>query len=147
MKFLLKIFALGMLLIPSTPCFALDSNPNIHVTPLLKTTHSWDNQPLTYPDDTAQITGLLIEIAPNAETGWHEHSVPSFGMVLEGILEITHENGQTKRLQAGEGFAEVVNTKHNGKNIGQKPLKLVVFYAGNTDLPLTTAHPEFVPNR
>jgi quercetin dioxygenase-like cupin family protein len=85
----------------------------------------------------AEITGLLLEIAPGGETGWHKHPVPSFGMVLEGTLEVTLKDGKTRRVNAGEAIAEVVDTWHNGRNVGDTPLKLVVFYAGAADTPLT----------
>ena len=80
---------------------------------------------------------LLIEIAPGGETGWHLHPVPSFGMVLEGELEVSLKDGQRKRLKAGDALAEVVNTAHNGRNIGNAPVKLVVFYAGSKGQPLS----------
>ena len=74
---------------------------------------------------------MLIEIAVGGETGWHLHPVASFGMVLEGELEVSLKDGRSKRIKAGEALAEVVNTLHNGRNIGTVPVKLVVFYAGS----------------
>ena len=121
---------------------ALDNSAGVKVTPLLKTTSSWDGKPIVYPEGQAEITGLLVEIAPGAETGWHEHPAPSFGMVLEGTLEITLKSGEVKRLQSGEALAEVVETLHNGRNVGTQPLKLVVFYAGVVGKPPTIKHPE-----
>ena len=109
---------------------ALDPSAAVKVTPLLKTTASWNGQPLTYPVGQAEVTGLLVEIAPGGETGWHEHAVPSFGLLLEGELEVTLKDGQVKRLRAGEALAEVVDTPHNGRNVGSGSAKIVVFYAG-----------------
>jgi len=77
------------------------------------------------------VTGMVVEIAPGGETGWHLHPVPSFGIVLEGELELQLISGAVKRLKAGEAVAEVVNTLHNGRNVGQVPVKLVVFYIGS----------------
>ena len=116
---------------------ALDKSAAVKVTQLLKTTNSWDGKPIVYPDGKAEITGLLVEIAPGAETGWHLHPVPSFGMVLEGTLEVTLKGGRVKQLQAGDVLAEVVNTSHNGRNVGNIPVKLVVFYAGAVGQSLT----------
>ena len=109
---------------------ALDPSGTVQVTPLLKTTTSWNGQPLAYPTEPAEVTGLLVEIAPSGETGWHKHPVPSFALVLEGTLEITLEDGSVNHLEAGQAAAEVVNTLHNGRNVGTVPVKLVVFYAG-----------------
>ncbi len=83
----------------------------------------------------------MIEIAPGAETGWHLHPVPSFGLVLEGTLEVTLKEGQVKRLQAGEALAEVVDTLHNGRNVGNIPAKIVVFYTGAVGQALTIKEP------
>jgi quercetin dioxygenase-like cupin family protein len=116
---------------------ALEFGTDVKVTPVLKTTTSWNGAPIAYPAGKPEITGLLLEIAPGGETGWHQHPVPSFGMVLEGTLEVTLKDGKTKRLGPGEAIAEVVDTLHNGRNVGTTPVKLVVFYAGVVGTPLT----------
>ena len=103
------------------------------MTPLLKTQESWDGKKIAYPTGTAEVTAMQVEIAPGAETGWHLHPVPSFGMVLEGELEVELESGQTLLLKQGEVAAETVNVYHNGRNIGKVPVKLLVFYAGDTE--------------
>jgi quercetin dioxygenase-like cupin family protein len=71
----------------------------------------------------------------------HQHNVPSLTFMLEGTLEVTLKDGQVKRLQAGDALAEVVNTPHNGRNVGVTPVKLVVFYAGTADQALTRKEP------
>lgn len=123
--------------------FALDPTPSVKATPILKTTSSWNNQPIQYPQGPAEVTGLLVEIAPGAETGWHSHPVPSFAVVLEGTLEVRLKDGQVKRINAGEALAEVVDTLHNGRNVGNGTVRLVVFYAGSTQRPLTLKEAEF----
>lgn len=121
--------------------YGIENSAAVKVTQLLKTASSWDNAPIAYPDGVAEITGLLIEIAPGGETGWHEHPVPSFGIVLQGQLEVTLTSGLVKRLKAGEALAEVINTEHNGRNVGGEPVKLVVFYVGAAGQPLTVQRP------
>jgi quercetin dioxygenase-like cupin family protein len=132
-----KVLLLALALTLPFRAAALDSSAGVKVTPILKTGSSWNGAPITYPGGTAEVTGLLLEIAPGAETGWHKHPVPSFGMVLEGTLEVTLKDGKTRRVNAGEAIAEVVDTWHNGRNVGGTPLKLVVFYAGAAGTPLT----------
>lgn len=121
--------------------FALDQNASVKVIPLLKTSASWNGAPIVYPEGKAEITALWVEIAPGGETGWHRHAVPSFAMLLEGTLEVTLKDGRVKRLQAGEALAEVINTAHNGRNVGDTPVKLVVFYAGAAGKTLTSKEP------
>jgi quercetin dioxygenase-like cupin family protein len=125
-------------LFAAQPAFALEQSASVKVTKLMQTPSSWNGAPLAYPSGQAEITGMLIEIAPGAETGWHLHSVPSFGYILEGELEVSLKDGAVKRLAAGQALAEVVNTLHNGRNVGRGPVKLVVFYAGAVGSTLTT---------
>lgn len=126
-RWIIILTGLAMLL----PVHAIEQTKAVKVTTVLKTQTSWDGQPLQYPAGQAEVTGMLIEIAPGGETGWHLHPVPSFGMVLEGELEVTLKDGRKNSLKTGDALAEVVNTAHNGRNVGTKPVKLVVFYAGS----------------
>lgn len=104
---------------------------------LLQTTTSWNGGEIKYPEGDAQITALSIEIAPGASTGWHHHPVPSFAYILQGAMEVSLEDGRTIQLTAGDALAEVINTIHEGRNIGDEPVKLIVFYTGVTDKELT----------
>lgn len=129
------LLALSCLVLASA--HALDPSPPIKVTTVLNTSTSWDGKPLEYPVGQAVVTGMVIEIAPGAETGWHLHSIPSFALILEGELEVRLKDGSANRLQAGQALAEVVNTLHNGRNVGTLPVKLVVFYTGAVGKALT----------
>jgi quercetin dioxygenase-like cupin family protein len=124
---------------------AIEPSATVKVTPLLKTTQSWNGAPIKYPEGQAEISALTIEIAPGGETNWHEHPVPSFGMLLEGTLEISLPDGRKKLMKAGEALAEVIATPHNGRNVGTTPVKLVVFYAGAVDKQLTVPRPDVKP--
>lgn len=141
MKTCLKTILIAMALHFPLNASALDASTTVTVTPLIKSTHSWDNKPIIYPKGQAEVTGLLIEIAPGAATGWHKHPVPSFAMILQGTLEVTLRSGATKQLHAGEALIEVVDTDHVGRNVGDVPVKLVVFYAGVTGQILTITSP------
>jgi quercetin dioxygenase-like cupin family protein len=133
-----NLFAAAVLTLAVPACaHALDATPAIKVMPLLRATTSWNGAPIAYPQGQAEISGIVIEIAPGAETGWHAHPVPSFGMVLEGTLEVTLKDGQFKRVGPGQALVEVVGTVHNGRNIGTGPVRLVVFYAGAVGMALT----------
>lgn len=116
---------------------ALEASATIKVTPLIQSTQSWSGASIAYPEGQAQITGLMIEIAPGADTGWHQHPAPSFGVIMQGTLEVTLRDGRVKRLQAGDALIEVVNTDHIGRNVGEVPVKLIVFYAGAVGQVLT----------
>jgi quercetin dioxygenase-like cupin family protein len=125
---------------------AIEPSASVRVTPLLKTTQTWNGAPINYPEGQAEISALMIEIAPGGETNWHEHPVPSFGMLLEGTLEISLPDGKKKLMKAGEALAEVIATAHNGRNVGTTPAKLIVFYAGAVGKQLTVPRPDARPN-
>jgi len=122
---------------------ALDENSTLTITPLLKTTTSWDGKPIVYPKGQSEVTALIVEIAPGGETGWHEHPVPALGYILEGDLELRLAGGAVKVLHQGDVVPESVDVLHNGRNIGEEPLKILAFFIGAVDSKLSVAHPEF----
>jgi quercetin dioxygenase-like cupin family protein len=117
--------------------YGLENVNGVQITPLLKTTTSWNGAPIQYPTGQAEISGMTITIAPGVESGWHTHPAPSFGVVLEGELDIMLKTGETKHIKAGDSIVEVVNTLHTSKNNGHVPVKLIVFYAGAVGQKLT----------
>ncbi|HJU39863.1 MAG TPA: cupin domain-containing protein [Tahibacter sp.] len=132
-----RCLVLLLAVVPSLAA-AFDASTTMKVTPLLKSTTSWDGKPLAWPAGQAEANAITIELAPGAETGWHKHPVPSFGVVLEGTLEVRLEDGRTRRVEAGQAVAEVVDTWHNGRNVdATKPLKLMLFYTNTAGQPLT----------
>ncbi len=62
--------------------------------------------------------------------------MPSFAVIVQGELDVHLKTGEVKKLKAGDGLAEVVNTLHNGHNVGTTPVKLYVFYTGIAGQPL-----------
>ena len=111
---------------------------------LMRTQTSWDGKLLVFKEGAGEVSALHVEIAPGAQTGWHQHPVPNFAYVLEGELEISLKDGRTNRVKAGDALAEVVQVLHNGRNpSATQPAKLVVFYIGGVGLPLST--PEAAP--
>lgn len=134
MKTIIAILAAWMI---SFSAQAIESSSTVKVTPLLKTTSSWDGRALVYPTGQAEVTGIMVEIAPGGETGWHLHPVPSFGWMLQGSLDVSLKDGQIKHLHAGDALAEVVDTLHNGRNVGDEPVKIIVFYAGAVGAAVT----------
>jgi len=116
---------------------ALEASSAVKVTTVLKETTSWDGKPIQYPTGKAEVTGMIIEIAPGGETGWHLHPVPSFGMIMQGELEVHLKDGSVRRLKTGEALAEVTNTLHNGRAVSEVPVKIIVFYTGTEGQKLT----------
>jgi quercetin dioxygenase-like cupin family protein len=103
---------------------------------VLKTKNMSNGQPIAYlKTDNPEVSVMTVELPPGAETGWHTHPVPVYAYVLSGSLTIEMEGRKTAIFQAGDAIVEVVNTRHSGKNTGDVPVKLVVFYIGAENLP------------
>jgi quercetin dioxygenase-like cupin family protein len=136
-----RVSVLAMLLLSPIVALAVDQNSAVKVTSLLKTTSGWDGKQIVYPEGQAEMTALLVEIAPGESTGWHQHPVPSFGFLLEGTLEITLMDGRVKRMEPGEALSEVTDTMHIGRVLSKTPVKIVVFYAGAIGKALTINQP------
>lgn len=115
---------------------ATDYAAPVKVTRLLKTTTDEAGRPLAYPkseDGQAEVTALLVEIAPGGQTGWHKHPLTCLGYVMEGEIEVTLIDGRVNVIKAGQALSEVVDLEHNGVNRGSVPAKLVLFVLGTKD--------------
>lgn len=115
---------------------ATDYATPVKVTRLSKTTTDEAGRPLAYPkpeDGQAEVTALLVEIAPGGQTGWHKHPLHCLGYVLEGEIEVTLIDGRVNTIKAGQALCEVVDLEHNGVNRGTAPAKLVLFVLGTKD--------------
>ncbi len=105
---------------------------------LAKGSHSWDGDALpAYPSGTPEITIGKIVIAPGATLPFHQHPFINAGVVLSGNLTVITEHEKTLQLQAGDALIEVVNTWHYGRNNGDTPVEIIVFYAGVEGKPVT----------
>lgn len=114
----------------------------VKVRTLLKTDTDAAGRPIAYPTGTpAEVSGLLVEIPPGGETGWHRHPLPCLAYMLEGEIEVTLSDGRINVVKAGEAFAEVVDLDHNGRNLGKVPARLVLFVLGTQGQPFTLRRP------
>jgi len=111
---------------------------NIDVEVLAKTSSSWDGSVLPeYAKGQPEVTILKITIPPKTELPLHLHPEINAGVLLQGELTVMTEEGKTLHLKAGEPIVEVVNKWHYGKNEGDTPAEIIVFYAGIKDMPIT----------
>ncbi|OCQ52045.1 hypothetical protein Ppb6_02839 [Photorhabdus australis subsp. thailandensis] len=118
---------------------AHDNNTaGINIEKLLETEKSWDGVPYQgYPKGTPQLSILKITIAPNTSLDWHQHPIPNAAYVLHGVLTAEKKSSGEKRLiKAGEVISEMVDSTHRGYT-GKEGVTLLVFYAGQKDIPLS----------
>jgi quercetin dioxygenase-like cupin family protein len=119
-----------------------NATADIDVTVLAKTTKSWDGGQLPpYPSGRPEITILRIRVQPGVSLAMHKHSVINAGVLIEGRLTVVAEDGATLHLNAGDGIVELVDKWHYGRNDGETPADIIVFYAGTADDPVTIHKP------
>ncbi|WP_410499847.1 cupin domain-containing protein [Chitinibacter sp. S2-10] len=110
----------------------------VTATVIFKSGSTATGQPILYPNtDQPEATMLQVDIPVGKETGWHKHPVPGYAYILSGQLTVQLKDGVSNTYRAGQGFAEVQNTLHNGKNEGTEPVKLVVVFTGVAGQPIT----------
>lgn len=114
------------------------SAEGVTVETLVKTESSWNGKALPdYAEGQPEITILKITIPPGVQLPLHDHPFINAGVLLAGELTVITENNKTLHLKAGDAIVEVVDTWHYGKNDGDEPAEIIVFYAGIIDMPVT----------
>jgi quercetin dioxygenase-like cupin family protein len=135
MRKIVWVLFLGLLL--SQNAWSADSDGIVSEV-ISKSTVSWDGKILPdYDKGRPEVTIMKITVAPGALLPIHRHTVINAGLLLTGELTVITDEGKTLRLKAGDGIIEVVNTLHYGKNEGDRPAQIVVFYAGAAGMPIT----------
>ena len=105
------------------------ANPSSEL--LIESQLSWNGDSLpSYPEGKAKISIVKVTIPPHSELPNHYHPVINAGIMLKGELTVIDEKGNTLHLKAGDPIIEVVDVVHYGKNEGDEPVEIVVFYAG-----------------
>ena len=132
---------LGLCLALASEVWA-QSQSGVETVVLAKTQTSWEGSALpAYPQGQPEVTVLRVIIPPKIRLPMHEHPVMTAGVVLSGHLIVETESGEVLHLNAGEAAAEVVDQWHYGRNDGEEPVELIVFYAGIRDQPVSIAKP------
>jgi len=129
--------------IPSAPAPA-------HVSPAARIVLSTGNtvtvEPIRYPSGApAEITAVEITLQPGQQTGWHTHAVPLFGYILEGELTVDYGTKGQRTYRKGDGFAEAMNEAHDGRNMGQNPVKILAVFIGIEGVQGSAPAPPPVP--
>jgi quercetin dioxygenase-like cupin family protein len=114
----------------------LHAQQDLTVTSVMKASTTISGQTIEYPKtEKPEITALMVELQPGKESGPHLHPIPTYVQVLEGTLTVETEGGSRQTFEAGKGFLESVNVWHNGKNLGDMPVKFLVVFVGERGQP------------
>lgn len=132
-----RLIYFSFLLLVLNACVA-SKNTGIQVVKLAETSKSWNGDDLpNYPQGKPRITVLKITIPPKTKLHKHYHPIINSGIVLKGELKVVDINNNSLILREGDVIVELVNKIHYGINEGKKPVEIVVFYSGTTNLPIT----------
>ena len=93
---------------------------------ILDTNKTIIGQDISYPQGLAKITSKIITIPAGAETGEHIHEAPLFAYIMEGELIVDYGQAGKRDYVEGDSFMEAINYTHNGINLGEKPVKILI---------------------
>lgn len=106
---------------------------------LVKGSTSWDGGTIAYPQGKAELIVQKITVSPGDKEislAMHCHTIPLAAYVTKGSLKVVKANGEEKMFKAGDAFIEVMKTWHKG--VFNEEAELIVFYAGEKDVPVST---------
>ncbi len=106
---------------------------------LIKGSSSWDGGEIAYPQGNAELIVQKIAVTPGDKEislSMHCHTIPLAAYVTKGSLKVVKANGDEKMFKAGDAFIEVMKTWHKG--VFTEDAELIVFYAGEKDVPVST---------
>ena len=105
---------------------------------LLNTTSTWDNTEYAkLKIKKPEVTVLKIIINVNEELPMHKHDLVNIAYVKKGTLTVITDNHKEITLNEGEVLPELIGKYHYGKNTGNEPVELIVFYMGEKGTPLS----------
>ena len=103
--------------------------PGITSKPLLRTTLS-DN-------DSKESVMVSVEFAPGSTTGRHTHPGDEYTVVLQGILELSAEGRETRRVSAGDVYHNPRGLVHEARNVGDTPARVAITFVVDKGGPIT----------
>ena len=113
-------------------------NTGIKSVKLIETSTAWDGSALPkYPQATPVVSIYKYTFPPHTITNPHFHKVINCGVVLSGTLTIVCKDGNSHDFHAGEPLVETDGEVHHGENRGDVDAVVLMFYAGDSDTPLS----------
>jgi quercetin dioxygenase-like cupin family protein len=122
----------------SLPFFLLTAATLFAQAPAIKRTVVTQKD-VSVPGREAIVT--KVEIAVGGSAGRHTHPGDEISYVLEGEGEILMEGQPALKVKPGDGFIIPGGVKHDARNTGTTPLKLVGVYVVEKGKPLATPAP------
>lgn len=105
---------------------------------LLKTTSTWDNAEFEKLQiEKPEVTVLKITINVGEKLPMHKHDLVNIAYIKKGTLTVVTDENKEITVPEGKVLPELIGKYHYGKNTGNEPVELVVFYIGEKGTPLS----------
>ena len=128
---LITVFLVTVLFI-ANPVFSAEKEV------ILKTTSTWDNAAYKkLKIKKPEVTVLKIIIDVGESLPMHKHDLVNVAYVKKGTLTVVTKDNKEITLHEGEALPELIGKYHYGKNTGNEPIELIVFYLGEKGTPLS----------
>src|SRR3954470_1675251 len=85
-----------------------------------------------------EIVQVLTEIPVGVESGWHTHPGEAAGYIFTGTVEMSIEHREPVPLHAGADFLIPGRTRHNARDVGPGPGRMLSTYVVEIGQPLAT---------
>ena len=123
--FIVSLMLTGFLI---APCAA---QSNFTSTPVLKTSTTAAGSRIVYPrTDSAEVSAVVVDMEPGADSGPHLHPVPAVIYMLDGAIEVKTDGAGTRTYKTGDALVEAVNAWHSVKNVGAGHARFLVVFTG-----------------
>lgn len=111
----------------ATPALAADPPAPVSTTVgVIKS--SMTGQPIVLPQGRVEVTVTETVIPVGGMLAAHKHPWPRFAYIQAGRLQVTNlETGTVTIVGAGDVAADAIDQWHEGRNIGEEPVRLLVF--------------------
>ncbi|MCO1332798.1 cupin domain-containing protein [Microbulbifer sp. OS29] len=123
----------------STALFGQEKTNDVSFETLVSSTKDWEGHVLPkMKPGQPELTVVSVTIPAGKQMPVHKHPVLNGVYVAEGTLTIVLP-GQKETLTLGEGkaFIEVTDKWHYGRNDGETPVTIILFYSGLEGQPTT----------
>ena len=87
------------------------------------------------------IVQVLTEIPVDVSSGWHHHPGEEVGYIVAGTVRMERRDGETKVLNAGDGFLIPPGVPHNATDLGPDTGRMLSTYIVETGEPVSTLEP------
>ncbi|MFG6401510.1 cupin domain-containing protein [Microbacterium sp. P04] len=123
---------------PETPVAGAGADEHDQLTRTLKRT---EVQHASSSIPGRDIVQVLTEIPVGVSSGWHHHPGEEVGYIVAGTVRMERRDGETKVLNAGEGFLIPPGVAHNATDLGPGVGHMLSTYIVETGEPVSTLEP------